>query len=65
MTNFHFFHYKSVETLSCQSNENTRATSTRNVNFVEAANVMSISAKFQLQPLMASEEMIFENLLQF
>ena len=42
-----FSHYKSIETLSCHSNESTRATSTRNVTFVEATNV-NISAKFQL-----------------
>ena len=47
--NFHFSHYKSVEALSCHSNESTRATSTRNVTFVEA-NVMNIYATFQLHP---------------
>ena len=46
---FHFSHYKSMETLSCQSKKSTRATSTRNATFVEA-NVMNISAKFQLYP---------------
>ena len=62
MANFHFSHYKSMETLSCHSIESTGATSTINVTFVEA-NVMIISAKFQLHPpkapVMASEEMIF------
>ena len=48
-----------METLSCHSKESTRAT--RNATFVEA-NDMNSSAKFQLHPPMASEEMIFENL---
>ena len=39
MANFHFSHYKSTETLICHSHKSTRATSTRNVTFVEA-NVM-------------------------
>ena len=45
-TYFHFSHYKSMETLSCHSNESTWATATKTI-FVEA-NVMNISAKFQL-----------------
>ena len=43
---FHFSHYKSMDTLSCHSNESTSATSTR-APFV-AANVMNISEKFQI-----------------
>ena len=39
-TYFHFSHYKSVETLSCHSNESTWD------KYI--ANVMNISAKFQL-----------------
>ena len=44
-TYFHFSHYKSMETLSCHSNESKWATAIK--TFVEA-NVMNISAKFQL-----------------
>ena len=47
--NFHFFHYKYMETLSCHSNESTWATTTKNIIYVEA-NVMNIYAKFQLHP---------------
>ena len=47
-----------METLSCHSNESTRATAIKTI-FVEAY-VMNISAKFQLIPLTASEEMNFE-----
>ena len=39
--NFHFSHYKSLETLSCHSNNN------KNIIYVEA-NVMNMYAKFQL-----------------
>ena len=46
---FHFSHYKSMQTLSCHSNESTWATAIKKINFVEA-NVMNISAKFQLHP---------------
>ena len=38
---------KSMETLSCHSNESTRATAIKIIIFVEA-NVMNISGKFQL-----------------
>ena len=38
-----------MKTLSCHSNESTRATSTRNVTSVEAT-VMNISANFWLRP---------------
>ena len=47
---FHFSHYKYMETLSCHSNESTRATTIKNIIFVEP-NVMNIYAKFQLHPL--------------
>ena len=43
--NFHFSHYKSME--SCHSNQSAHATAIKNNTFVEA-NAMSISAKFQL-----------------
>ena len=47
--NFHFFQYKYMETLSCHSNESTRATTIKNIIYVEA-NVMNIYVKFQLHP---------------
>ena len=47
--NFHFSHYKSMETLSCHSNESTWATTIKNIIYVEA-NVMNMYAKFQLHP---------------
>ena len=40
---------RSMEILSCQSNENTWATIIKNIIYVEA-NVMNIYAKFQLHP---------------
>ena len=58
--NFHFSLYKSMKNLSCHSNESAKAMAIKNVSFVDA-NVMNISAKFQLYPPlnMASEELIF------
>ena len=47
--NFHFSHYKYMETLSCHSNESTQATTIKNIIYIEA-NVMNINAKFQLHP---------------
>ena len=49
MAYFHFFHYKSMETLSCHTNENTWATAIKNIIYVQA-NVTNIYAKFQLHP---------------
>ena len=46
-TYFPFSYYKSMETLSCHSDESTWATAIKNRLFVEA-NVMNISTKFQL-----------------
>ena len=46
---YHFSLYKSMETLSCHSNKSTWATAIKNIIFVEA-NVINISAKFQLHP---------------
>ena len=46
-TYFHFSHYKSMETSSCHSNKSTYAMAIKNKLFVKA-NVMNISAKFQL-----------------
>ena len=47
--NFHFSHYKSIETLSCHSNKTTWATTIKNIIYVET-NVMNMYAKFQLLP---------------
>ena len=49
--NFHFSHshYKSMETLSCHSNESTWAMTIKNIIYVEA-NVTNMYAKFQLHP---------------
>ena len=47
--NFHFSHYKSMETLSGHSNQSAYATAIKNNRFVEA-NAMNISAKSQLYP---------------
>ena len=48
--NFHFSYYKSMENLSCHSNQSAWVTAIRNNVFVEA-NVMNMYAKFQLHPL--------------
>ena len=45
--NFHFSHYKSMETLSCCSNESTWAITIKNIIYIET-NVMNMYAKFQL-----------------
>ena len=45
--NFHFSHCKSMETVSCHSNETTWATTIKNIIYVET-NVMNKYAKFQL-----------------
>ena len=47
--NFHFSHCKSMETLSCHSNQSAWATAIKNNIFVEAI-VRNNSAKFQLYP---------------
>ena len=44
---FHFSHYKSMETLSCHSNQSAWATAMKNDSFVEVI-VRNNSAKFQL-----------------
>ena len=46
-TYFQFSHYKSMDILSCHNNESTWAMAIKNTVFLEA-NVMNISAKFQL-----------------
>ena len=47
--NFQFSHYKSMGTISCQSNQSSYPTGIKNTTFVEA-NVLSMYAKFQLYP---------------
>ena len=50
MVDFHFSHYKSMETLSCHSNQSLYPTETKkNITFVEG-NVLSKYAKFRLHP---------------
>ena len=50
IVNFHFSHYKSMETLCCHSNQSSNPTEIKNINFVEG-NVLSKYAKFRLHPL--------------
>ena len=49
IVNFHFSHYKSMETLSCHSNQSSYPTEIKNIPFVEG-NVLSKYAKFRLHP---------------
>ena len=49
IVNFHFSHYKSMETLSCHSSQSSYPTEIKNITFVEG-NVLSKYAKFQLHP---------------
>ena len=49
IVNFHFSHYKSMETLSCHSNQSSYPTEIKNITFVEG-NVISKYAKFRLHP---------------
>ena len=49
IVNFHFSHYKSMETLSCHSNQSSYSTEIKNITFVEG-NVLSKYAKFRLHP---------------
>ena len=50
IVNFHFSHYKSMETLSCHSNQSYHPTKIKNITFVEGK-VLSKYAKFRLDPL--------------
>ena len=50
IVNFHFSHYKSMETLSCHSNQSFYPTEIKNIIFVEGK-VLSKNAKFRLHPL--------------
>ena len=49
IVNFHFSHYKAMETLSCHSNPSSYPTGIKNINFVECY-VLSKYAKFRLHP---------------
>ena len=49
IVNFHFSHYKSMETLSCHSNQSSYLTEIKNINCVEG-NVVSKYAKLRLHP---------------
>ena len=49
IVNFHFPHYKSMETLSCHSNQSSYPTKIKNITFVEG-NVLNKYAKFRLHP---------------
>ena len=49
IVNFHFSHYKSMETLSCHSNQSSYLTEIKNITFVEG-NVLSKYAKLWLHP---------------
>ena len=50
IVNFHFSHYKSMETLSCHSNQSSYPTEIKYITFVEGK-VLSKYAKFRLHPL--------------
>ena len=49
ISNFHFSHYKSIENLSCHSNQSSYPTGIKDISFVEG-NVLCKYAKFQLHP---------------
>ena len=49
IVNFHFSHYKSIETLSCHSNQSSYPTKIKNITLVEG-NVLSKYAMFRLHP---------------
>ena len=49
IVNFHFSQYKSMETVSCHSNQSSYQTEIKNLTFVEG-NVLSKNAKFRLHP---------------
>ena len=49
ITIFHFSHYKSMETISCHSNQSSYPIEIKNMPFVEG-NILCKYAKFQLHP---------------
>ena len=50
IVNFHFYHYKSMRTISCHSNQSSYPNGIKSTNYVEA-NVLSMYAKFRLHPI--------------
>ena len=50
IVNFHFSHYKSMGTISCHRNQSSYSTRIKNTIYVEA-NVLSMYAKFRLNPI--------------
>ena len=60
IVNFHFSHYKPMETLSCHSNQSSYPTEIKNINFVEG-NVLSKYVKFRLHPPYGTEKKIFKH----
>ena len=59
ISNFHFSHYKSMESLSCHSNQSSYLIKMKNITLVEG-NVLSRYAKFQLLLHIVSEKKIFK-----
>ena len=49
IVNFHFSHYKSMGTISCNSNQSSYPTGIKNATYVEA-DIHSMYAKFRLHP---------------
>ena len=49
ISNLHFSHYKSMETISCHSKQSSYPTGIKNKTFVEG-NVLCKYAKFQFHP---------------
>ena len=50
IVNFHFSHYKSMETLSCHSNQSSYATEIKNIKTFIEGKVLSKYAKLRFHP---------------
>ena len=50
IADFHFSYYKSMETLSCHSNQSSYPPGIKNTNYVEAT-VRNMYTKYRLNPL--------------
>ena len=61
IVNFHFSHYKSMETISCHNNQSSYPTGIKNITFVEG-NALSKYVKFQLYPPYGFREEDFLNI---
>ena len=59
LSNFLFSHYKSIETISCHSNQSSYPTGIKNTTFVEG-NVLCKLPKFSFILLTVSEKKTFE-----